>query len=156
MELLHALLNVLQSLVDLLAVAGRAIAPWIPLIAWVAFWTLAVDWTKLYPILAKGGIVGVLLIAFVVVLVWSVVAPPPDGHHYMFGLRLSNETGKLVYVTALSLIVAACASVQLSGACRSLIDFSEPIALAETYDDHGHGHDDHHSHADQGHGHGHH
>lgn len=154
MDLLHALVNVLQSLVELLAAAARTVAPWTALIAWVAFWTLAVDWTKLYPVLAKGGIIGALLIGFVAVLVWSVVAPPPDGHHYLFGLTLSNVTGKLVYVTGLALIVAACASVQLSGACRSLVDFSEPVAVAESHDDHGHG--DHHGHADHGHGHGHH
>jgi hypothetical protein len=156
MDLLHALLNVLLSLLELLAAAGRTVAPWTPLIAWVAFWTLAVDWTKLWPVLMKGGIIGVILIAFVAVLVWSVIAPPPDGQHYMFGLKLGNETGKLMYVTGLSLIVFLCANVQLSGVCGPLLDFSEPVGVAESHDQHGHGPDDHHGHDDHGHGHGHH
>jgi hypothetical protein len=149
MELIQALIVVLKSLLTLLATLGRELAPWTPLFAWVAFWTLAVDWTKLYPLLMrKGAIIGVLLLAFMAVLVWSVVAPPPDGVHHIFGLSVSNVTGKLMYVTAIVVIAFLCGSVQLSGACASLLRFEEP-ALAEAHDDHGHGHDDH------GHGHGH-
>jgi hypothetical protein len=150
MELLQSLLNVVFSLAELLATIARLILPWTPLIAWVAYWTFAVDWTKLYPILMRrGGIIGVLLIGFVAVLVWSVVAPPPDGVHYIFGLTVSNVTGKLVYVTTLAVIALMCASVQLSGCCASLLNFEEP-ELAEAEADHGHAahhaHDAHHGH----------
>lgn len=153
MELLHSLLNVLYSVADLLVALGRAALPWTPLFAWVAFWTLAVDWTKLYPILMRGGIVGVGLLFFVAVLVWSVIAPPPDNVHHLFGLAVGNVTGKFVYVTALTVIMFLCASVQLSGCCGSLLNLEQPVALVELHDDHGHGagpaghgHGDHHAH----------
>ena len=35
--------------INLLAV----LIPWTPLVAWVAFWLLAVNWEKLYPVMAK-------------------------------------------------------------------------------------------------------
>ena len=128
------------------------VLPWTPLIAWVAFWLLAVNWEKLYPVLAKGAVIGVLLIGVMMVLVWGLISPPPDGVHHLFGLHPSNFVGKTIYVTMLLTIMALCGSVQLSGACGPLCQFPE-----ETPDDehgghdHGHGNDDHdHSHADHG------
>jgi hypothetical protein len=131
------------------------IVPWTPLISWVAFWLLAVNWEKLYPILAKGGVIAVLLIGLTAILIWGLIAPPPDGLHHMFGLRLVNFAGKTVYVTMLVAIMALCGTVQLSGACGSLVWFPEDEP--EGHHGHGdHGHDDH-GHDSQGHdGHGHH
>ena len=127
--------------------------PWTPLIAWVAFWLLAVNWEKLYPILAKGAVIGVLLVGLMAVLVWGLIAPPPDGVHYLYGLRPSNFVGKGVYVTMLMTIMALCGSVQLSGACGSL--FPEEVPEEHHGNDHDHGHSNH-AHADHGHGdHGH-
>ncbi len=123
------------------------IVPWTPLVAWVAFWLLAVNWEKLYPILAKGGAIGVLLVGLTMVLIWGLIAPPPDGVHHLFGLRPSNFVGKTIYVTMLLTIVALCGSVQLSGACGSIVNFPDDEF---DEDDHAHGgHDDgHDSHAD--------
>jgi hypothetical protein len=153
MDLLHSLLNVLESLVGLFAALGRTATPWLPLFAWIAFWTFAVDWVKLTPILARGGIIGVLLIALMTVLVWAAIAPPPDGVHHLFGLAVSNVTGKLVYVVALIFIASMCSSVQLSGTVAPLLNFNPPaLVAAEEADAHdGHGHDDH-GHGDHGHG----
>lgn len=116
MELLESLLNVLEALVQLLAALAQTVAPWWPLIAWIAFWTFAVDWGRLRPCLLRGGWVGVLLIGLLMVLVWGVVSPPPDGAHQLLGLRVSNFVGKTVYVTGLIVIMLLCGSVQLSGA----------------------------------------
>ena len=84
----------------------------------------------------------------VMVLVWSVVAPPENGSHYLFGLNVSNIVGKTVYVTSLLTILFLCGAVQLSGACGSLTLFAEDVPE----DDHhgGHGGD---SHDHDGHGH---
>lgn len=126
------------------------IVPWTPLIAWVGFWLLAVNWEKLYPVLAKGGIVGLVLIGLMMILVWGLIAPPLDGKHYIFGLKLSNFVGKTIWVTMLFTIMALCGSVQLSGACGSLACFPEDLPE----DDHGnggHGHDSH-GHDDHSHG----
>ncbi len=128
--------------------------PWTPLIAWVAFWLLAVNWEKLYPVLAKGAVIGVVLIGLMTALVWGLIAPPPDGVHYLFGLRPSNFVGKGIYVTMLMTIMALCGSVQLSGAFGSLFPEDVPDEHHgddHHGDDHAHGHANH-AHADHGHG----
>jgi hypothetical protein len=152
MELLNSLQNLLLAVVELLAALVGTIAPWWPLIAWVAIWTFAVNWVKLRAVLLSRGFVGVLLIAFMSVLVWGIVAPPEGGSHHLLGLTVSNFVGKLMYVTALMVIALLCGSVQLSGAVDKYLHFVEP--LEDSHDDHGHGHDDGHGHdAHAGHAH---
>lgn len=147
-ELLSSILQLLTAVWQLLLVVLWLVAPWTPLIAWVAYWLLAVDWVKLrHTLVHQGGLLGVLLIGAAAVLVWGLVAPPPSGFHRLFGLEVSNFTGKLVYVTGLCAIMFLCGSVQLSGACGTWVRFPEDAPE----DDHGHGHDDH-GHDAHGHG----
>ena len=143
MELLQSLLNVLTSLLAFLVEVAQTLLPWAPLFAWIAFWLLAVNWLSLWPILfQRGGWIGVALIFCMVVLVWAVVAPPPDGVHHIMGLKVGNMTGKLAYTTALTFIAFLCGTAQLNGVGKSLIHFDEP-ALAEAHDHDDHGHVDH-------------
>ncbi len=170
MELLTSLGQFIVALWALVMALIRTIGPWTPLIAWVAFWTLAVDWKKLQKVLWSGGVIGVVLIGLVWMLVWGVVDPPVDGHHYIFGLQLSNFVGKLVYVTTLIVIMYLGGSVQLSGLVDPIgnvlatswnTDLEPAEEHAEHHGDHGHGDHGHGGHgaADHGHGghdHGHH
>ena len=141
------------------AVIGIAL-PWFPLAAWIRFWLCAVNWTKLRDVLInKGGLLGLLLIGAVWVLIWGSVAPPTDGSHHILGLTVSNYVGKLVYVTALFVLMFLCGSVQLSGCCQQwcVVEMPDPHAHGG-HDDHGHGGDSHghgdsQVHADHGHGH---
>jgi len=146
MKLLQSLLNVVTSLLSFLAEVAETLLPWTPLFAWIAFWLLAVNWLQLWPVLfQRGGWIGVVLLFFMVVLVWSVIAPPPDGFHHILGLNVNNMTGKLAYTTALTFIAFLCGTAQLNGVGKSLINFDEPVpaeALAHHGDSHGHG-DDH-------------
>ncbi len=144
-DLLTSLQNLLAAGWEVVLSLLALVLPWTPLLAWVAFWLLAVNWVKLREVMIRGGWIGVVLIGLVLVLVWSLVAPPASGSHHLFGLNVSNFVGKTVYVTALLTIMFLCGSVQLSGACGSLAQFPEPLS------DDGHGHDDH-GH-DDGHGH---
>jgi len=149
MELLQSLLNVLTSLLSFLVEVAQTLLPWTPLFAWIAFWLLAVNWLSLWPVLfQRGGWIGVALLFAMVVLVWSVIAPPPDGVHHILGLNVSNVTGKFAYTTALTFIAFLCGTAQLNGMCKSLIHFEEP-ALAEAHAAHGdaHGHGDDHGHS---------
>jgi hypothetical protein len=130
------------------------IVPWTPLIAWIAFWLLAVNWEKLYPVLARGAIVGVLLIGLMMILVWGLIAPPPDGTHHLFGLRPTNFVGKTIYVTMLLTIAALCGSVQLSGACGSLVSCLNEGQQDIDHGNEGHGHGEPAGHEDAGHVHG--
>jgi membrane protease YdiL (CAAX protease family) len=135
-ELLQSLLNVVSSLLAVVMALVRVILPWLPLLAWIAYWSLCVNWAKAHGIIwRRGGIIGVLLLMFVTVIVWGSVAPPQDGVHTLFGLNVSNYVGKFVYTTMLTCIVFLCGSVQMSGTFGSLVDFSNEDQVA---DDHGH------------------
>ena len=83
-NLLQSLVNVFWSLLDVVLAVFYVILPWLPVLAWVGFWTFAVNWAKAFPVLWRGGFIGVLLLMFVAVLVWGSVAPPPEGHHLLF------------------------------------------------------------------------
>ena len=151
--------QLLKSLESLLAASWEVVIallvlvlPWTPLLAWVAFWMLAVNWVKLREVMLKGGWIGVVLMGLVMVLVWAVVAPPASGSHHLFGLNVSNFVGKTVYVTSLLTIMYLCGAVQLSGACGSLAHFSADAPEEDAHHGHdGHGHDEH-GHDDHNHG----
>ena len=135
LELFYSLVNVLWSLVGVVVALIRVLIPWLPLLAWIAYWCLAVNWVKAYDILRRGGFIGVLLMMFVAVIVWGAVSPPVEGSHTVFGLTVSNYTGKFIYVTMLTCIALLCGSVQMSGTFGSLISFSDEKTAV---DEHGH------------------
>ena len=141
-QLLTSLQSLLAASWEVVIALLVLVLPWTPLLAWVAFWLLAVNWVKLRDILLRGGWIGVVLMGLVMVLVWSLVAPPASGSHHLFGLHVSNFVGKTVYVTALLTIMFLCGSVQLSGACGTLAHFPEVPP-----DDDSHGQGDGHDHA---------
>ena len=149
-DLFFSLIDVLRSLLNVVVSLVRVVVPWLPLLAWIGFWTFAVNWAKAFPILRRGGLIGVFLMMFVSVLVWGSVAPPVGGEHFMFGLSVSNYVGKFIYVTMLTCIALLCGSAQLSGAFGKLCEFPE-----EPEDDH-HGHGGHGGHGHDDHGHGNH
>lgn len=143
-EVLTNLVTLLASVWHLVMSIVLLILPWTPLLAWLAFWLFAVNWVQLRAVLLRGGWIGVLLFGFAMILIWGVIAPPPDGYHHFFGLTLSNYVGKTVYVTALLTIMLLCGSVQLSGACGSWARFPEPATqdpLVRMHEDQAHPHD---------------
>ncbi|MFM7833909.1 MAG: hypothetical protein ACKPJD_19105, partial [Planctomycetaceae bacterium] len=85
-NLFTSLVDVFQALLNLVVSVVLVLIPWLPLLGWLAFFSLAVNWTKAWPILRRGGILGVLLLMVVAVLVWGSVAPPEGGKHYLLGL----------------------------------------------------------------------
>ncbi|MEZ6065255.1 MAG: hypothetical protein R3B90_06015 [Planctomycetaceae bacterium] len=139
MGIFQALLDLLIALGSFLVAIVTALAPWTPLIAWVAFWCLAVDWVRLRAFLLKGGWIGIVLLGLVTVLVWGVVAPPEAGVHSLLGLQVSNFVGKTIYVTTLIVIMLLCGSTQLSGSLDPVLDLEQPAGGGD--DGHGHGHD---------------
>ena len=144
---MEQLLSSLQSLLtagwDVVISLLAVVLPWTPLLAWVAFWLVAVNWVKLREVMVKGGWVAVVLMGLTMILVWGVVAPPPSGVHHLFGLSVTNFVGKTVYVTALLTIMFLCGSVQLSGACGTLAQFPE-VSSSDDHASHGDGGHDHH------------
>ncbi|QDT34725.1 MULTISPECIES: hypothetical protein [Thalassoglobus] len=126
MDVLQSIWNVVIALGQLVVDLVQFVSPWVPLLAWIAFWLCAVNWRQLYPILEKGGIIGVILTALMAVLIWSVISVPEGGYHYLYGLKVSNAPGKAIYVTSLVVIAFLCGTVQLSGACDRFCCFKDP------------------------------
>lgn len=131
MQVLEAVWNLIVALAGLVVALAGTIAPWWPLIAWIAFWLLAVNWQKLYPVIASGGWIGLLLLWFTMILIWGVVSPPEGGSHHLLGLHVSNFFGKMIYVTGLYVFMAICASAQLSGVCDRWLHFGDDEPAAE-------------------------
>ena len=157
-DLLQSFVVFLGAGKDFLIAIVRGLLPYAPLAAWAVFWFLAVDWSKLYPIIVKkGGIIGLLLLWFTIVLVWGVIAPPATGHHDVLGLHVGTFQGKAIFATTLYVIAFCCASAQLAGVCRGCMAFD-----THSVDEHGghdhdsHSHDSHDSHAVASHGSNHH
>lgn len=148
----QSLVELTFALVDLIGSVGSLVLPWMALVAWLVFWLFAVNWTRFRTqITQEGGWIALLLIGFVWIIVWSVVAPPASGSYHLFGLNISNFTGKTVYVTSLFCLMFLAGAAQLSGGIGNWGQFAEPVAEA---DDHGHGHGhDTHGHEATGHGH---
>lgn len=125
MGLLESLQQLFIALYHFCVALFSLLLPWTPLIAWVAFWTFAVNWVSFRRVLLSGGWLAILLVMFAAILVWGCIAPPAAGAHALFGLTLSNFVGKTVYVTALAVIALLCGSVQLSGLCGRLVQFED-------------------------------
>jgi len=116
LSLIDALLQLGISLLDLLVALLQLARPWLPLLAWVAFWLFAPNWPRLRETLARGGWVGVALIGALAVLIWGSVAPG-NGPVDFLGLKVSNFVEKTVYVSGLVCIMFLAGALQLSGCC---------------------------------------
>lgn len=110
-QFFRAGVDVLRALFQLF---GPNLGLYVGLGLWIVFWTFAVNWVRLRRILLSGGWIGVVLIGLTAVLVWGSIAPPPDGSHYILGIRPTNFFGKMIYVTGLLCIMLICGSVQLA------------------------------------------
>ena len=144
-NLMYALADLVLALRDVVLSLGLLLLPWIPLFAWVLFWTLGVNWNTLRDVLRRGGWIGVVLIGLVAVLAWGSVWPPPRGYYDLLGLRISNFVGKTVYVSGLICLMLLSGAVQLSGSCSRWLCF--PVDAPEDHHaghgEDGHGHENH-------------
>lgn len=151
LSVFESLIELFLALVVLVGSVGYMVLPWLPLVAWLVFWMFAVNWTKLRTqITQQGGWISLLLIAFVWIIVWGVVAPPVSGSYHLFGLNISNFVGKTVYVTSLYSLMFLAGAAQLSGCCAGCCRFAEDVPEV---DDHGHDTRGHDSHGHDAHGH---
>lgn len=131
-QLLNSLIDLGLALWNLVLSLGVLLLPWLPLAAWIVFWTLCVNWVKLRDVLLRGGAVGLVLIGLVWILVWGSIAPPDQTHHIL-GLTVSNFVGKTVYVSGLIAIMLLSGAVQLSGCCDRFCRFDDDSVSAETH-----------------------
>jgi len=156
-NLLQAIGQLAGSLLDVIGAGLTVLGPWTPLLGWLAFWMFAVNWTRLRELLLKGGWIGVFLLAFLAILVWSQVAPH-SGPTDVQGLRVSPVVEKTIYVSALVVLMFLAGSLQLSGFCPEWCQLALAPPPVDDHHGHGHGHGHdshgHDTHGDADHDHG--
>jgi hypothetical protein len=116
----------------------QVLAVVLPGALWCAFWLWAVNWRKLWPVLAAGAWAPVVLLAILSALVWSRIQP---GNYSFLGLLpLPNFWAQLGSVATLVSVALFC------GWLQGLMHY-EPIEVnveppAADANDHGaaHGH----------------
>jgi hypothetical protein len=96
---------------------------------WMAFWLFAVNWKKLWPVLAEGAWVPVVLLGLISASVWSRVSP--SSRTILGVVTLPNFWWQLGSVTAL----IACAL--FSGWLQGLWHIHPVVVEVETPPHHG-------------------
>ena len=77
----------------------------LPAVLWCVWWLWAVNWRKLWPVLARGAWAPVVLLLLLATLVWSHVAPTNE-------LWLPNVWWQLGCVGALAAVALFCGWLQ--------------------------------------------
>jgi hypothetical protein len=102
--------------------------PWLVLALWCAWWLWCVNWKDTWPVLARGGWVGVVLLVLTIALAWSAMYPAKPNFWWQLGCT-----------SALALVALFC------GWAQGQLGWEPPPV---TFEPAAHGHD-------HGHGHGH-
>ena len=116
-ELLGALSNLAAAVVGVAAAVAVVAAPFVPILAWAAFWYFAVDWQKLRPLLARGGAVTILIVAAIAVAAGVAVDPEPSR---TFGpVPVSSLVHKIGWVAALATVALLAGAARVSRGGRA-------------------------------------
>ncbi len=109
---------------------------WPLLIVWVAWWLLAVNWRRLWPVLAEGGWAPLVLFVLLGAFAWSRVAP--DEWYLTPGAVVPNFWWQLLAVALLAASALFCGWLQgVMGRVPPEISLEPPAAPAHGHD-HGH------------------
>lgn len=93
------------NLATVLALVGRFLLPYLPVLLWCAWWLWCANWKKIWPALARGAWVPVVLLILVSALAWSRIFP--DSY-----AGLPNFWWQLVACSLLALIALFCGFLQ--------------------------------------------
>jgi hypothetical protein len=115
-------LDTLDTLLQISKLVGQLLAPWISLIVtwlllivWIVWWLLAANWKRIWPVLAEGAWVPMILLVVGGALAWSQLAPSRG--HLLFagsgrGLDLPNFWWQLGDVGLLVCVALLCGWIQ--------------------------------------------
>jgi hypothetical protein len=130
------LVQLFLILMSLLADLSRFASHWLLLIVWVAWWLWAVNWQRVWPVLARGAWLPVVLLLVMAALVWSQLAPS-DCNCLGF-ITVANFWWQLGAVGSMGALTLFCGWVQgYFGWTPPEIDL-EPAAPAGHESGHGH------------------
>ena len=111
-ELLSELTNLVAALGGVLRAALLVLRPFVPLLAWAAFWYFAVDWVRLRATLRAGGLVPVIVLLVVAVAV--AVAVDPVASRQFGPVPVSSLVHKIGWAAAMSAVALLAGAAQIS------------------------------------------
>ena len=97
---------------ELAAAASAAVAPFVPLLAWAAFWYFAVDWHRLRPLLFRGG--AVVVTAVLAIAVAAFAAVDPVGVREFGPVPVSSPAYAAAWAAALTAVALLAGAAQVS------------------------------------------
>jgi len=136
--LLQDLWNILGSQVQvfwhLIVWVFDVFTRWPLLIIWILWWLLAVNWKRMWPVLAMGAWLPFFLIMVLTAFVWSRIAPGPGN---LFGfIPVKNFWWQLGDLLGLFVLALFCGYLQgRLGWAPAEIELEPPVTPAH---DHGH------------------
>jgi hypothetical protein len=109
-EIIQTLTQLVITLGTLIVEIGALALRHALLIVWVAWWLGAVNWSKAWGALARGGWMVVALLTIVSALVWSAIVP---SNYILFDqFQLPNFWWQLMAVTLIVLLALFCGWLQ--------------------------------------------
>ncbi len=109
---LEALVQLLTSSWTLFVYLLLFLLQWSLVIVWVAWWLLAVDWRKAWPVLARGAWVPAVLLVIVASLTWAKIWPRTL--NVLPGFSVPNFWWQFLAVSALAGTALICGWVQVN------------------------------------------
>jgi hypothetical protein len=108
---------------------------WLLLVPWLAWWLWGVNWNTVWPVLAEGAWLPVILLLLTGALVWSQIAP--SDYTGLGVITVPNFWWQLGGVSLLAAITLFCGWLQgVFGWTPIAVSLEPPAATM----DHGHGH----------------
>jgi hypothetical protein len=137
-QLVTLVLDVLLGMVSILLWIARWLWTLLPILLWIVWWLWAVNWSKVWPVLAQGAWLGVVLLIFLAAMAWSHIDPNPWS---VPGIgAMSSMWSSLGCVCALTALALFCGWLQgVMGWSPADIEL-EPAEEHGHATDHGHGH----------------
>lgn len=137
MDILITVGRLCNTLGELLVQLVQLGLHWSLLLAWIAWWLLAVNWNKTWSVLRQGAWVPLVLLMLVGALAWSRIAP--SSCNCLGFLEVPNFYWQLGAVGLLAAGTCFCGWLQgLLGWTPADINLDPPAP--GHHDDHGHGH----------------
>jgi hypothetical protein len=114
-ELLTAIQALVASALLVVRLLGTLAWPWLPLVVWAVYWLLLVDWSRLLPVLSRGGWLVIAMVFVVGLSVWSLTVPViPEGERWL-GLLVDSVVAKFLNASVLVAVAVVAGAIQLSG-----------------------------------------
>src|SRR2546425_80601 len=123
-EILWLLWQLVVNLFQLLASVLALAAQWWFVIVWIAWWTFAVDWRKVRPVMSQAAWAPVILLVLLIALAWSRINPV----EFSWGIVvLPNFWWQLIAVIMIVVLTLLCGVLQDAlGFTPAQIDLEPP------------------------------